>query len=228
MGKGCHLLLEQIDIFLNPVAKAAVLWAHTLRKRAPPVNTVPSAIDYTRPQDSKAFKDARFKGEQQEEKQRQDQEKAAEEFRKRQLQGQLQYLKESEEANEAYLRRISGEWEQAYKDRVVTAEQFLDAMQKNETAFSVSAAEKVARETEIRLKQEQFTSEQVRAIRQQERNEYQKILDDSNARLKQANELRIDQEKKATQDSLQVFEDRLNREIDLQAARNETVKARLA
>jgi hypothetical protein len=222
--------LEQISIYLNPIALASVKLGETLREAAPPdkSSTVAPAIDYTRPQDTKAFQQSQFEGEQERKKKEAEAAKAAEEFRKRQLQGQLQYLSASEAADKASFERNRDEWEQAYKDRLVTQQQFIDAVEKNESSIREAEADKIAKEYELRRKQEKLTSAQIIALNQEEKNAYQKVLDDSTKRQADARKETLEQEKKANDESLKAFEDRLNRQFELQEAANNTVKARLA
>jgi hypothetical protein len=222
--------LEQISIYLNPIALASVKLGETLREAAPPdkSSTVAPAINYARPQDTKAFQQSQFEGEQERKKKADEAAKAAEEFNKRQLQGQLQYLSASEAADKASFERNRDEWEQAYKDRLVTQQQFIDAVEKNEASIREAEADKIAKEYELRRKQEKLTSAQIIALNQEEKNAYQKVLDESQKRQADARKETLEQEKKANAESLQVFEDRLNRELELREAHNNVIKARFA
>ena len=182
----------------------------------------PRRIDYSRPQDMKPTKASPTGGGPTEEEI-----KAQRDREKSELAGHLSYLSARQAGNLAYLARNRQAWEQAFKDQIVTGEQFQKAVEENEERFRKAAIANIEKTYAARMAQEKLSANQIKALKQEQENEIEAVIEESNKRANEAGKLRVEEEKRRNEEAVRSLRDRLERELSLKEAAARTVFARL-
>lgn len=151
--------------------------------------------------------------------------KEAEDLRKKQLAGQLGQIKALHDAELHALNRITEANKAAFEARTITATQYLDQRMQDEEAFAKQAIADITKEYEIKRQQANLSSEQLKALKIEEDNELQKIVDNRFAREKEAQKEAAETTKKIAEESVAILKDGMDRRVALHEAMGDRIVA---
>lgn len=114
--------------------------------------------------------------------------KKADEIRKREIAAQLTFLDELDAKNTAYLARNRQQWVDAYEANAVTDTQFREAVLENERRFRVASLAEIDKTFQIKRAAEKKLGTELAALKIEEENEKQKVIDESFEREQKAEE----------------------------------------
>lgn len=152
--------------------------------------------------------------------------KQAEELRKRDLAAYQEYLDELSKKNDATLDKYNEAWEKAFKDNLVTAEQFREAFTENERRVRVAQLEAIEKTYQVRRAEEKKTAAELRALQLAENNEKEKLIAESFERERKFEESIAAQQKDSQKQSLDAVKSRIAEEIRAREDAARTILAR--